>query len=613
MKRYFSLQNIFLFIIIVVMPVCIAYFSVNNMIEEQYLAEREIVSNGLKYQIARIETASNTECLPEDIWYKRLIETRQNSSEKYRFPIVAINISDNTSFITDSELPQSEEFTKELIECYNLKTREIFSFKNYIVGATIAPSESELRILSLADTSDILRKRDKKKFVLKIVCLLLIVLALFLATYFKQINFVDVSLRQRIAAIFMIAIIIPLISLMSIGKIFIVHEEGRLKESAYVKMREGLESLSMRYKDTPRLIERDLYEQIKEYVGSQANSLEFVNNSMMKAVEDGTINQYVIFDRDNIIFTSWNQIDENFEKEIKYWADNVDSNETKKLKAYDGNETNGNFKLMPNLTTMSAGEPYHLRHILIADNHMYLMGIRIDIGSKFYLLFVYLNDALLEKMFVDREFSSNRLATQEQSDSLLIPEISFYHTLSKSENEVDSKNIPTSSPIWENLKEVLNRSASLKIEEKGIIKVENEEFLYLTKPLSSMNSKSYLPILMTSTKPISLRMKDITMLLFALSSLAVIGSILLSFVLSTSLLVPIRKIDYAAQQVGQGNLDVVLEKEGNDELGCLSSTFNDMIKGLKNIFFSDSHNFTEMNESAPDIKEQSDGSENDEK
>ena len=58
MKQYFSLNNIFLFAVIVVLPVCVAFYSINNMIEEQFLAKRESIANDLRHQIATLEFTS---------------------------------------------------------------------------------------------------------------------------------------------------------------------------------------------------------------------------------------------------------------------------------------------------------------------------------------------------------------------------------------------------------------------------------------------------------------------------------------------------------------------------------------------------------------------------
>ncbi|NCB37234.1 MAG: adenylate/guanylate cyclase domain-containing protein [Erysipelotrichia bacterium] len=125
------------------------------------------------------------------------------------------------------------------------------------------------------------------------------------------------------------------------------------------------------------------------------------------------------------------------------------------------------------------------------------------------------------------------------------------------------------------------RSSTLKVEESGQVNIANENFLYIIKPLSSMFSQSFIPCLLTSTLPIEARLRDASIVVAALAFTALIGAVLLSLFLASSLLGPIRKIDFAAQQIGKGDLSVVLPDMGADELGRLSQTFNDMVKGLR--------------------------------
>ena len=772
MKQYFSLNNIFLFAVIVVLPVCVAFYSINNMIEEQFLAKRESIAHDLRQQIATLEytsteeyqikdflnvlikdkkicrqkpevikefiektdkfypgafkwifldenyqilpvnssrivegarswqkcikggiyISSNIKCdyrfddyaksredymnsreimqkfmgngdkpehifennneviktkwlkkncfivwemdgltyskfgaatslagicgvvvfpefLPEDIWYKRLIVRRQTSKDSYKFPIAAINISKNKSFMLDSVLPQNDAFVKGLINAYNNRTNDIFEYGNYIIGTTVARSkyvltkdpksgeyvqshivdtsaatqESEIRLLSLADMSESLNAKMYMQLMLSIACIVLIIISTLLALYIKSIQLVNFSLRQRIATIFLIAIILPLLSLISIGKTFISHEEGRLKESAYVKMRSGLEALSMRYKDTPRLIEIGLFNQLKSMIGSEPCTLEKVSSGMQKAVDDGIINQYILFEnKGGIATTSWLNLDKPMEKTLIFMAKQLSKKEPEtsvNLKANIAEEAMEE-ELKEILQSLGDEQfdfsrPSHLRHFLYLDTHLYFMTIRVLIDGKLQMLFAYVQDRLIEKNFAAREFATNNIAAQQLPGSMIIPELSFYSTTKGSES------YPPKSPIWEKLESTLKRSFNLRIEENGNINIDGENFLYLIKPLSSMNTQSYLPCLLTSARPIELRLRDAGILLLALSAFAVLGSISLSLLLSSSLLVPIKKIDLAAQQIGKGNLSVVLPEEGKDELARLSMTFNTMVKGLR--------------------------------
>ncbi|MBR4571466.1 MAG: adenylate/guanylate cyclase domain-containing protein [Candidatus Riflebacteria bacterium] len=767
MKEKFTIQNLFVFAVIVILPVCVAYYSINNMIEEQYLAKRESVVHELRQQIARLEKTSKaehqiqdflsilvknkkicrqkpevlkdfikkadeaypgafkwifldenydvlhinspfivegtrywqkclkggiyvssnvkdnhiyadydktikeyldtispmqrymgsgdkpehifeknnnaiktkwlkkdcyivwdydrlsstlfgapktiagicgvlifTDTLPENFWYKRLIMRRQKSKDEYKFPIAAINISKNRSFLLDSALPQSGNFVKGLIDAYNSRTSELFEYGNFIIGSTVAPDESELRLLSFVDMSESLIDKGYMQMMLSITCIILVIICSILSFYIKRLKLGNISLRQRIAAVFLIAIILPLLSLISIGKTFISHEEGRLKESAYVRMRSGLEALSMRYKDTPRLIETGLYNQLKGMIGSEPYTLEQVASGMQKAVDEGMINQYILFKNEGgIATTSWIGLEKPLEKTLIFMSKQVLKKDENVLGYSRKNLAQEAIEEELEEIVKSVGEeqfdfsrPTHLRHFVYLDTHLYFMTIKVVINKKTHPLFVYVQDKLVEKNFAAREFASNYIAAQQLPGSVIIPELSFYYdkrtetekTESEETNTKKSKSeitvyesYPPNSPVWKKLKNVLDSSNELKIEEIGNINIDGENFLYLIKPLSSMNSQSYLPCLLTSAKPIESRLRDVGILLFALSTFAVLGSISLSFILSSSLLEPIKKIDSAAQQIGKGNLKVFLPEEGKDELARLSMTFNAMVKGLR--------------------------------
>ena len=527
------------------------------------------------------------ELLPNDFWYKRMIVRREKAREHYEFPIAAINLSDATAVAIDPTLPKDNFFLQELVNAYNFRSKDVFEFKNFIVGTTPFGNENEVRVLSMADLTDAINSKNYMKLMLSLACGFLVIVSIGLALYVKSIHFAGISLRQRIAAIFLMAMLLPILSLISVGKTFIVHEDGRLKESAFVKMRAGLEALGMHYTDTPRLIERGLYQDLLNKMNRKGKpTVESVSEAMHSAVDEGIINQFVLFKDGEIAHTSWQNLEPTLEKSMKYMA-----NQTIKDYKNDGFFGNGNNKKLieefvddeiseligtSGAVVFSLDLPSHLRHFVYLDQHLYFMTLKVTIDEQVCPLFVYLPDKLVEKNFAAREFSTNNMAAQELPGSVLVPELSFYSTIPGAES------YPSESPLWIKLKSVLDRSSELKIEETGIVNIDDEDFLYLAKPLSSMNSQSYLPCLLTSTKPIELRVRDMGILIFALSSFAIIGSVLLSFALSSSLLTPIKKIDSAAQQIGKGNLDVILSEEGgHDELSRLSITFNEMVKGLR--------------------------------
>ena len=255
-----------------------------------------------------------------------------------------------------------------------------------------------------------------------------------LSFYIKRLHLGNISLRQRIAAIFLIAIILPLLSLISIGKTFISHEEGRLKESAYVRMRSGLEALSMRYKDTPRLIEIGLFDQLKSMIGSEPYTVEQVAFGMNKAVEEGIINQYILFKNEGgIATTSWLGLEKPLEKTLVFMSKQV-------LKRYEKPTDNPKNNVAQEAIEEELEEivkgvgkeqfdfsrPTHLRHFVYIDSHFYFMTIMVCINGAIRPLFVYVDDKLIEKNFAAREFATNNIAAQQLPGNVIIPELSFY-------------------------------------------------------------------------------------------------------------------------------------------------------------------------------------------
>ncbi|MEE8342987.1 MAG: ATP-binding protein [Gammaproteobacteria bacterium] len=74
-----------------------------------------------------------------------------------------------------------------------------------------------------------------------------------------------------------------------------------------------------------------------------------------------------------------------------------------------------------------------------------------------------------------------------------------------------------------------------------------------------------------------IRLYTVSLLIFGL----VIGGIL-SFILTKSIIPPIKRLMVAAQRIANGDLSTVVKVESNDEIGQLSNSFNTMVTNLSN-------------------------------
>ncbi len=522
--------------------------------------------------------------MPDNIWLKRMILRRSRSVDKLRFPVAAVNISDKTPLLLDPELKNADEgFAKRLLNAYVNRSQNIFDFDTFMGRAGMPDGDSQIRLISLVNVGIALQQKERMLHILLSICIAVILLTSTAGLIVVNSNIGNVSLRRRIAAIFMIAILMPIISLVSIGNTFVAHEETRLKESAFVKMRSGMEALNLRYKDTPRLMEQQLFRDLLDLIGPPPYDVEKIEKAMRKAQELELIEHFFIADENGKLARSnWANIDMAMRKMLEMAAakmlrfenDLADGARSALKDAVDEEVT----EMMQAIgTTLDFSRPSHLRYFAYVDQHMYFMSINVMINGKSNPLFVHLPESFLEKHFANREFAVNRMASEqtEKNGSLVRPELSFYSTFAA------VPSIPKESDIWTLLDDTFKRSFSLKVEEYGQIKVGDEDFLYLIKPITSMFRQSFVPCLISSTRLIDERLRSARIVVVSLAFAAILGAALLSLVLASSLLVPISRIDAAAQQVGKGNLNVILPDMGTDELGRLSQTMNDMVRGLR--------------------------------
>jgi len=68
-----------------------------------------------------------------------------------------------------------------------------------------------------------------------------------------------------------------------------------------------------------------------------------------------------------------------------------------------------------------------------------------------------------------------------------------------------------------------------------------------------------------------------------LSSISVLLAIGIGFLISSSIGIPLKKLESSAKEVAQGNLDAKILHKQNDEIGEFSNTFNSMLDSLKKI------------------------------
>jgi class 3 adenylate cyclase len=522
------------------------------------------------------------DALPEHFWLLRLLKRRSRIKKTLPFPVVALNLSDKTPLYLEKSLRYPGVSTR-LLKAYINRTDKIFEFDNYMAKASLLSQDSVIRVFSIVDLSALKEIKRRQLILLKIAVFSLLLVSLWLAYRLLRSYKGNYTLKKRIAGLFLISILLPVLSLVSIGRTFLAHEEKRLYEAAYSQMEEGIEALELRYKDAPRLMENEVFKDLKEFIGKDVKTLDQVKEGLAKAVAANLIKHYIIGDAEgDFLATNWEDIHPALKNALKFSLRKIieveidmKNNRKSVLKSVIDDEMKGVLSVVGAMIDLS--RPSHLRYYCFQDYHMYFLSAAISVKDKTRSVVVHIPEGFIERSFVRSEFVKNIMADgAARSEKYELNSELLFYSRYKSQ-----KHLPAKTHLWNLLEEEFNRSYQLKVKETGFVRLNNEEFLYSLKPLRTMNTQSYIPCMLTSTKQIKNRLANVRLTIFILASFAILGAFILSLILASQLLVPIKEIDQAAQKIGKGDLEVRLPEMGNDELGRLSITFNDMVKGLR--------------------------------
>ncbi len=109
-----------------------------------------------------------------------------------------------------------------------------------------------------------------------------------------------------------------------------------------------------------------------------------------------------------------------------------------------------------------------------------------------------------------------------------------------------------------------------------------EHVMAVSYPLKSDTEQVGVLRFITSLNEIDKIIFNISLIFVCIGVAVIIVSFIISIVLAHSIVYPLKNVMRAAELMAQGNLDVKIKKDRNDEIGMLSDTLNYMAKEVKN-------------------------------
>ncbi|HEY47627.1 MAG TPA: HAMP domain-containing protein [Anaerolineae bacterium] len=130
--------------------------------------------------------------------------------------------------------------------------------------------------------------------------------------------------------------------------------------------------------------------------------------------------------------------------------------------------------------------------------------------------------------------------------------------------------------------EVFNRVVEEGKSWIGRAYVVNDWYITAYEPIRNINNKiiGILYVGVLEQKYVDIQSQTVLAFL-VITLLGAFASMMLSYLLSRRMSVPIRNLVSASREIGRGNLDAKVESISNDELGELADTFNAMASALK--------------------------------
>ncbi|MBP7633010.1 HAMP domain-containing protein [Candidatus Ozemobacteraceae bacterium] len=515
--------------------------------------------------------------LPPDFWLKAFITSRPNQRRQVPFPVMTMNLRDRSGFFLDPTLKHIPGFAAETLAGYLDREEETFTRGAWLNHAVIPEPGSPVRIVSCASYEPL-----SETFRLRLARLYLVLfLVLFLAAAAAASGAIQLQLplRGRITGFFIIAIIFPVAGIITIGRSFVAHEEARLRDEARKDMRNTIDAIDMRYHDIALSMEKTIFKRLTELIGTAPLSVSQLETAIRRIEDEELIANYFLSDEKGAI-ARHDMVMENIALMTALPIT------MKHIIRLEGAALEGNVLMDAVQDELSQNQivgtliqnlcrPSHLSYYCFGDHHLYMMSLRVFIDGKVRALIVNTPAQFLERFFSTREFFSARNARELAPSRYASNELFFY---ARSKN---FSHLPENIPLWNMLERHFMRAGTLNVSEEGEVAIDGEPFLYLISPLQSMMTRSYIPCVLTSLRPIQNRILQLRNFLLILVFLALVTAVALGGALAGSLLGPIRRMDRAVQRVGTGNLDVQLPVTSADEFGRLSGTFNAMVRGLR--------------------------------
>ncbi|MFZ2957181.1 MAG: adenylate/guanylate cyclase domain-containing protein [Candidatus Ozemobacteraceae bacterium] len=516
--------------------------------------------------------------LPEIFWQHAALKMGIPEFKDGETVAIAVDMKNPRRSFSSKGVYLNPNFKIDLLKCFSLRNKEVFSIDQWLAMEVKNSPSLTQRVFLLADFSKAWREAEEEKSQAR--CLFLFLLILFFLLKERITQTISIfSFRRRISGLFSLALLLPTLGFIFLGIIVLHTEKEKCRNQASEQMKSFCSLLTTRFNAFPSRYGHSIH---KVLAKAQINdSFQHPCLPILNAlIQRGRFSSYYLSDATGRVETVYDPgrgpmgaKSLRFAVQKGYADSHSQFQKPTSSAAVENSLKRVIIESSPkdNATHENVFQAGELRLFHIGSVETYIMIFDIVFRGEYRVLLLEINSEALERTFAEIEIRKQGLEKPVKNSDYTKIRWEFL-----SRNGV----LPSGSPVATALRHVANFRGFGENQ-----RLEGEMVLHSCPVFFNFPEFSPFtfirPIILFPQQPwtekISLRKNQL--LLAVGISLGI--SLLLGLVLGTGLLSSIGNLDSAVKEICAGNLGLRLPDLGNNELGRLNRSFNDMAGWLQ--------------------------------
>lgn len=510
--------------------------------------------------------------LPAEFW----LEVARKGSFRQRFPkqvlVGKLGTGDGHD-VFPTGLPKTPEWRKALFDGLSNSSESAMQLDDWIIRKLQPGILGDDCLFVAAPIMYLRLDWQKSGMLLNILLFLGLVIATGLLWLNSRGAFAGVSLRWKIAAYLIGAMLLPASAGLYFARTLLIQERLRGLQQLRENLRRVNTDLAAGYSSYSERYGKRLYERLQSFP-TGGGSLPELREKLDRLLADGMLSRYYLSDEHgNLSLTG--SLSPVGKESLGFISLLVKSTFNTSINP-SGDASSSFGEVMLEEASRLAGQeggrglrlarPSRLIHYQFGKLDPNLMYVTPIVDGKPRLLLLDVENKLLAESFSQEELAGNRFRGNGRDESGV--ELSFLSF---------QRYFPPGTPVWTHpLIECAIYSRQIS---EGEIHLSGEDFYYFVP--GRVDGEYLRPILLTSLRPIQRRTALRKQQSLIAAILAFGAVVFLGWSLSLRFLIPIRRLEFAFQQVGTGDLQVMLPIAEQDEIGRMSIGFNRMTRELR--------------------------------